>query len=130
MATIYDIASELLRLSEQMTERDLDKAAKKIVEYYGQETKSVLKALKTKREFQKDTVTVISARGLNPSQQAGIATALNQEIAEINFQIEKSLLGGIVIKKGDRIIDNSLSSKLSGLQNIFIKNARGAQDAK
>lgn len=130
MATKYDIASDLLRLSEQMTESDLEKAAKEIVECYGPETKSILKALQTKQEFQKNTVTVTSARELSRDQQAEIATASNQEIADISFRIDKSLLGGIVIKKGDRIIDNSLSSKLSELQNIFIKNARGAKDAK
>lgn len=39
---------------------------------------------------------------------------------EMNYNIDKSIIGGLIIKIGDRVVDNSLQSKLRHLKNVLI----------
>ena len=35
---------------------------------------------------------------------------------EMNYDIDESLIGGMVIRIGDRVVDSSIKSKLAGLK--------------
>ncbi|MGH6990007.1 MAG: F0F1 ATP synthase subunit delta [Stellaceae bacterium] len=62
---------------------------------------------------------VISAAPLTPAQGAALAEALRQSAgAKLTIQshVDPSLLGGLVVRIGSRMIDASLKSKLNRLQ--------------
>lgn len=65
------------------------------------------------------TAEVTSARPLGPEEQAQLAAALKRALGRdvaIAAGVDASLLGGIVVKVGSRMIDNSLRTKLARLQ--------------
>lgn len=68
---------------------------------------------------------VVSARPLSASQSAALAntlkTALGREVA-VKASVDPSLLGGLIVKVGSKMIDASLKAKLSKLQ-IALKDA-------
>ena len=79
-------------------------------------------ALKAKVENTVD-VTVTSATELSAAQQKEISTALRARLdRDINLEteIDKSLIGGAVIRAGDVVIDGSLRARLKGLSNALI----------
>ena len=40
---------------------------------------------------------------------------------ELHYQVDESLIGGMVIRIGDRVVDSSIRSKLSGLERELLK---------
>ena len=63
-------------------------------------------------------ITVSSAFALNDAQQAKIAAALKTRLGrdiQLSCKIDQALLGGIVIRMGDKVIDGSASTRLSEL---------------
>jgi len=68
------------------------------------------------------TVDVTSAQPLTDDQTARLTEKLNQTLAakvRINAKIDPSLLGGLVVKIGSRLIDSSIRTKLIGLERIM-----------
>jgi F-type H+-transporting ATPase subunit delta len=39
---------------------------------------------------------------------------------EMNYKIDKSIIGGLIIKIGDRVVDHSIKSELHHLKNVLI----------
>ena len=67
-------------------------------------------------------VNVISAYPLDDNQVADIGDAISKRLAkEVNIETseDKSLIGGIVIRSGDAVIDASVRGRLKQLNNIF-----------
>jgi F-type H+-transporting ATPase subunit delta len=63
-------------------------------------------------------VTVSSAFALNDDQQQKIAAALKVRLGrdiKLSCNVDKALLGGIVIRMGDKVIDGSASTRLAEL---------------
>ena len=68
------------------------------------------------------TVDVTSAQPLTEEQSARLTEKLNQTLAakvRINAKIDPSLLGGLVVKIGSKLIDSSIRTKLIGLERIM-----------
>ena len=63
---------------------------------------------------------VVTAHALNETQQAALEDALKGTAGGRNIRIETrvdpSLLGGLVVKMGSRMIDSSLRTKLNSLK--------------
>ena len=62
---------------------------------------------------------VVSARELNDQQQAAVVEAINQRFGgkvSVRVRVDSSLIGGMIVKIGSRMIDFSLKSKLQRLQ--------------
>ena len=62
---------------------------------------------------------VRSAAALDESQRARLQTALTKALGQevlVRTRIDPSLLGGLVVKIGSRMVDSSLQSKLEGLK--------------
>jgi len=62
--------------------------------------------------------TVISAFPLDQAQQAKLAQALKRKLGRevsLTTQIDRGLLGGVVIRAGDLVIDGSASGRLRAL---------------
>jgi F-type H+-transporting ATPase subunit delta len=63
-------------------------------------------------------VTVSSAFALNDEQQQKIAAALKVRLGrdiKLSCNVDKALLGGILIRMGDKVIDGSASTRLAEL---------------
>lgn len=63
-------------------------------------------------------VTVSSAFALNEEQQQKIAAALKIRLGcdiKLSCNVDKALLGGIVIRMGDKVIDGSANTRLAEL---------------
>ena len=87
--------------------------AKEIAEMY--------EALRAEAEKSVD-VTVSSAFELNDAQQQKIAAALKARMGcdiKLSCKINKELLGGIVIRAGDKVIDGSARTRLGEMSNAL-----------
>lgn len=63
-------------------------------------------------------ITVSSAFALNDEQQKKIAAALKARLGtevKLSCTVDKTLLGGIVIRMGDKVIDGSANTRLAEL---------------
>ncbi len=82
-----------------------------IAELYEQE-----RAAAEKRQ----TVEVLSAYAVNPQMKQIIAAAMQKRLGcevELETRIDRSLIGGVVIRAGDLVIDASLRGRLSQLES-------------
>lgn len=67
-------------------------------------------------------VMVTSAFELNEAQQQKITAAMKKRLGReirLSSQIDKALLGGVIIRAGDRVIDGSARNQLSELANAL-----------
>jgi F-type H+-transporting ATPase subunit delta len=65
------------------------------------------------------TAEVTAARTLTSDQQAAVAEAIKRAVGSkvtIDVKVDPSLLGGLVVRVGSRMIDSSLKTKLQKLQ--------------
>ena len=78
------------------------------------------------KEYKKiGVVQVTTPIPLSDSQKNEVENKLVQvteyETLEMHYQLDKSLLGGIVIRIGDRILDNSIRSKMDAMSRKLSK---------
>jgi F-type H+-transporting ATPase subunit delta len=62
---------------------------------------------------------ITSAEELSGEQRAKIERDVQQKYGQgtlLRFKVDESLIGGLIIRVGDRVIDNSLRARLSELQ--------------
>lgn len=62
---------------------------------------------------------ITSAEELTPEQRGKIERDVQKKFGEgtlLRFKVDESLVGGLIIRVGDRVIDNSLRARLSELQ--------------
>lgn len=68
---------------------------------------------------------VTSARELSGQQKAAIEKKLlettDYQSFEMNYKVDESLIGGLIIRIGDRVIDSSIKTKLSELSGDLLK---------
>jgi F-type H+-transporting ATPase subunit delta len=65
------------------------------------------------------TADVTSASPLTPAQLSALADALKARIGKqvaLNASVDPSLIGGLVVKVGSRMIDSSLKTKLTAMK--------------
>lgn len=66
------------------------------------------------------TAEVTAARALSAEQEAKLAETLKARVGKdvkISMAVDESLIGGLVVKVGSRMIDTSIRSRLAALQN-------------
>jgi F-type H+-transporting ATPase subunit delta len=68
------------------------------------------------------TADVVSAKALTQAQsdklQKALSTSVGREV-QLNATVDESLIGGLVVKVGSKMIDTSIRSKLNALQNTM-----------
>jgi len=68
-------------------------------------------------DFKGETAEVTSALPLTDAEQETVRK--NFDAKEVSFKVDPSILGGLVVKIGDKILDGSVAGKLEGLrQNL------------
>ncbi len=68
------------------------------------------------------TADVVSAKALTKAQSDKLAKSLKERMGKtvkINATVDESLIGGLVVKVGSKMIDTSIRSKLASLQNAM-----------
>ena len=85
---------------------------------------SLLTALRARIADDKSEVTaeVTSAKALTKAQAARLAKTLKAQLGldvKIKATVDDSLIGGLVVKVGSKMIDTSIRSKLNALQNTM-----------
>lgn len=65
---------------------------------------------------------VVSAVELDADQQTSISADLRKRYGEVvvNFSVDPTLIGGLIIRVGDQVLDNSLRSRLSAIQRNML----------
>jgi F-type H+-transporting ATPase subunit delta len=70
------------------------------------------------RARRRETVKVRSAYPLEPSMQAAIARAMRTRLGcevDLETEVDPALIGGVVIRAGDRVLDASVKGRLGQL---------------
>jgi len=68
------------------------------------------------------TAEVVSATALSDAQKDKLAAALKESIGKdvkIDAAVDETLIGGLVVKVGSKMVDTSIRSKLNALQNAM-----------
>lgn len=68
---------------------------------------------------------VTSAVELTDAQRKRIVTELQQRYGgelTVNFTVDSSLIGGLIIRVGDEVLDNSLRTRLSAIQRSMLNS--------
>ncbi len=71
--------------------------------------------------FRGESAEVTSALPLNQDEENTVCQELLAKVGakDVNFRVNPAILGGLVIKVGDKVMDNSVAGKLEGLrQNL------------
>ena len=84
----------------------------------------LLSALRTRIATHKGEVTaeVTSAKALTKAQTESLAKTLKAQIGadvKIKATVDESIIGGLIVKVGSKMIDTSIKSKLNALQNTM-----------
>lgn len=58
---------------------------------------------------------VTSALPLTDAEQANVKKALS--VAAVDFKVDPSILGGLIVRAGDQVVDNSVASQMSALRD-------------
>ena len=64
-----------------------------------------------------DSAEVTSALPLTSDEQKSVKKSVS--VKEISFKVDPSILGGLVIKVGDKVLDGSVAGKLDGLRQTL-----------
>jgi F-type H+-transporting ATPase subunit b len=64
-----------------------------------------------------DSAEVTSALPLTSDEQQSVKKSVS--VKEISFKVDPSILGGLVIKVGDKVLDGSVAGKLDGLRQTL-----------
>jgi len=86
---------------------------------------SVSKAFEraTQRGTQAVDAAVVSAVALSAAEQAAVAADLRGKYGEslqVTFSVDESLIGGLIVRVGDQVLDNSLRTRLSAVQRSML----------
>lgn len=68
------------------------------------------------------TAEVTAAKKLTAAQEKKLAATLKKSVGKdvnIKATVDESLIGGLIVKVGSKMIDSSIKSKLSNLQNVM-----------
>lgn len=85
---------------------------------------ALLRALRERIAEHKGEVTadVVSAKALTKEQSQKLQKALSASVGrevQLNATVDESLIGGLVVKVGSKMIDTSIRAKLNTLQNTM-----------
>lgn len=68
------------------------------------------------------TAEVVAAKAMTKAQQEKLAAVLKKTVGKtvnINASVDESLIGGLIVKVGSKMVDTSIRSKLAALQNTM-----------
>lgn len=124
MSKDWDIAKILSKIVEGEDLETIDRIANKINKHYPEKAPVILRALKEIETFDEDHVSLTSSRPLTSNEKDEAEKSLKESFGDvfIEFKVDEEIIGGVIIQKGDMIIDNSIRSKVGQIvDNINLK---------
>lgn len=118
MSVTLDSIQILQLMTEDEDPAAVERLAKKIVERFPQKADMLLRKMSLEREFRDSFITVTSAHELTKTQKTLIEAIFQKKFTkkvEVTYLINEDLLGGVVIRRGETVIDNSLRSRVDQL---------------
>ncbi len=111
--------TELLKIvSEEADDKSFKKIISRVVEEYPEISSHILDTLKLEQSFNVGSIEIITAKSLSQADKASIEKKLGRSGEySYTYTVDQDILGGIVIKNGENITDNSLKSRLDGIFN-------------
>jgi len=79
----------------------------------------------TQRGTQALDASVTSAEVLSDAEQAAVVADLRGKYGEglvVSFDVDESLIGGLIVRVGDQVLDNSLRTRLSAVQRSMLNS--------
>lgn len=79
----------------------------------------------TQRGTQALEASVTSAEVLGDAEQAAVVADLRGKYGEgltVSFDVDESLIGGLIVRVGDQVLDNSLRTRLSAVQRSMLNS--------
>lgn len=70
-------------------------------------------------ELKGETAEVTSAVPLNDKEKDRVRKALN--VDQVNFKVNPDILGGLVVRVGDQVIDNSVARQMGELREALVR---------
>jgi F-type H+-transporting ATPase subunit b len=64
-----------------------------------------------------DTAEITSALPLSDTEKESARRAINAK--EVNFRVDPTILGGLIVRVGDRVLDDSVASRMSALEDTL-----------
>jgi F-type H+-transporting ATPase subunit b len=64
--------------------------------------------------MQGETAVVTSALPLTDAEKANVQRTLN--VSNVEYRVNPSILGGLVVRVGDQVVDDSIASQMNGLR--------------
>ena len=68
-------------------------------------------------DFAGDSAEVTSALPLTDNEQENVKKNFNAK--DVTFKVDPAILGGLVVKIGDKVLDGSVAGKLDGLRQTL-----------
>jgi len=65
-----------------------------------------------------DTAKVTSALPLSSKEQSSIKKSIN--VKSVDFQVDPSILGGIIVRVGDQVVDDSVANQMNELRESLL----------
>lgn len=66
-----------------------------------------------------DAAVVTSALPLTKKEQEAIENAIG--ISNVNYKVDPDILGGLIIRVGDQVVDDSVASRMGGLRESLLR---------
>lgn len=135
MPVSLDAIQILQLITEDEDPKAVERLAKKIVERYPQKADMLIRKMSLEKEFRDSFITVTSAHELTSKQKSLIEKIFELKFTskvEVTYLINEDLLGGVVIRRGETVIDNTLRSRVEQLSE-HIKQTKltpGASNGK
>ncbi len=126
MAAGFDVAKILSLITEDEDPKVVERLAHKLVERYPQKAAMLAGRLSLEDEFRDSYITVTSARELSFKQKSLIEKIFEKKSGkkpEVTYLINEDFLGGVIIRRGETVIDNTLRSRVHDLTE-FIKQTK------
>ncbi|MCM1191440.1 MAG: ATP synthase F1 subunit delta [Butyrivibrio sp.] len=110
------VSEELVNFLEIIVSKERYRDLPAVFDYYTD---------KVKEQKKIGTAYVTTALELSPSQKSAVESRLLQTSGcremEMNFNTDASLIGGMVIRIGDRVVDSSIRTKLDSLTKQLLQ---------
>ncbi|MGN0367830.1 MAG: ATP synthase F1 subunit delta [Wujia sp.] len=109
------LSKDMIGLLLLLVEKDHSAQTKKVLEYFIRQVK---------KEKNIGVASVVSAITLTDSQKMAIKNRLiettSYDSMEISYDTDKSLIGGLVIRIEDRVVDSSIKTKIEKMSQSLV----------